>query len=222
LLSDAIGTLDMLREHLHKHYAENHRDDPSDSTANEPSRFLCTSINNGLDHLEKYHALLTKTPVYLAAVALNPILKFDYFSLCQTPSQATKSKKAVRRLWETQYRLDSDPDLFGSAEKNTTDNLTLLETWYCGSMTAVAETSSAAAPTPPRPRATRTSQRSQPAPLDELDRWLLEPAEKPGTLSNVIAYWLAKRGKYPQLSHMALDILSIPPTSCEAERIFSR
>jgi hypothetical protein len=50
----------------------------------------------------------------------------------------------------------------------------------------------------------------------------VEPAEIPGKLSNVIAYWRAKSGSYPLLSNVALDLLSIPPTSCKVERVFSR
>jgi hypothetical protein len=43
----------------------------------------------------------------------------------------------------------------------------------------------------PRPHTTRTSERAQPSTLDELDRWLLERAEIPGKLSEVIAQILA-------------------------------
>jgi hypothetical protein len=215
VLADAIPTLDMLRAHLLRQYAE-HQDRADIS---EASRILCTAINNGLDHLEKYHALLTKTPVYLAAIALNPVSKLSYFRTHQSVSQAAKSKKEVRQLWESEYRINNE--LY--VEANTaSDNSTLIDKWYRQAESMMDEPGSAAPSSTPRPRTTRTSQRAQPSTLDELDRWLLEPAEIPGKLSNVIAYWRAKSGSYPQLSHMALDLLSIPPTSCEAERVFSR
>jgi hypothetical protein len=206
VLADAIPTLDMLRAHLLGQYAKH--EERADMS--EASRILCTSINNGLDHLEKYHALLSKTPVYLAAIALNPISKLSYFRTHQSASQAAKSKKEVRQLWENYYRLDNE----FSIEATAVDNTTLIDKWY-GQADMLDESA-------PRPRTTRTSQRAQPSALDELDRWLLEPAETPGKLPNVIAYWRAKSASYPQLSLMALDLLSIPPTSCEAERVFSR
>jgi hypothetical protein len=92
------------------------------------------------------------------------------------------------------------------------DNTTLLDKWYRqadGMM--LDEPGSAASSSTPRPRTARTSQRAQSAALDELDRWLLEPAEIPGKLSNLIAYWRAKSGSYPQLSHMAVDLFLNPP-----------
>jgi hypothetical protein len=99
------------------------------------------------------------------------------------------------------------------------DNTTLLDKWYGQADSMMLDEPGSTAP---RPHTTRTSRRAQPSTLDELDRWLLEPAEIPGKLSNVIAYWRAKSGSYPLLSHMALDLLLIPTTSGEAERVFSR
>jgi hypothetical protein len=206
----------MLRAHLLTVYEEHHP-----KSDKEASRFLCTSINNGIDHLEKYHALPMKTPVYLAAIVLNPVTKLSYFRTNQTAPQATKSLKQVRQLWESRYRLN--PELSDEPHATTVDNATLIDRWY-GQATEdpLAGSVPSCSGSPGRPR----TRRSQPTPsagsLDELDRWLLEPVEPPGKLPDVIAYWRAKSGAYPQLSIMALDVLSIPPTSCEAERIFSR
>ncbi|XP_014550235.1 hypothetical protein COCVIDRAFT_116019, partial [Bipolaris victoriae FI3] len=38
---------------------------------------------------------------------------------------------------------------------------------------------------------------------------------------NPTQYWIGLREQYPNLSRLALDILSIPASSCESERIFS-
>jgi hypothetical protein len=38
---------------------------------------------------------------------------------------------------------------------------------------------------------------------------------------NAVLYWIAIRPKYPQLSKFAIDILTIPASSCECERLFS-
>jgi hypothetical protein len=220
VLADAIPTLDMLRAHLLTAYEEHHQ-----KSDREASQFLCTSINNGIDHLEKYHALLMKIPVYLAAIVLNPVTKLSYFRTYQTAHQAAKSFKQVRQLWESHYRLDPVLSPADQLHANAVDNATLIDRWY-GQATPedpLAGSASSCSGSPGRPRTRRSQPTGTPTAgsLDELDRWLLEPVEPPGKLPDVIAYWRAKSGAYPQLSIMALDVLSIPPTSCEAERIFS-
>jgi hypothetical protein len=39
--------------------------------------------------------------------------------------------------------------------------------------------------------------------------------------SNLIKYWIALRPKYPNLTRLAIDILTIPASSCKCERMFS-
>jgi hypothetical protein len=160
-----------------------------------------------------------KTPIYLAAIVLNPVTKLSYFQSKQTPSQAAKSMKQVQQLWESYYRLD--PVISDELHTDAVDNATLIDKWY--GQAIIDEYLAGSASSPGGHTRTR---RSQPGPTpsspDELERWLLEPVELPGKLPDVIAYWRAKSGSYPQLSLMALDSFSIPPTSCEAERIFSR
>ncbi|GLB44048.1 hypothetical protein LshimejAT787_1502320 [Lyophyllum shimeji] len=54
---------------------------------------------------------------------------------------------------------------------------------------------------------------------DELDRYLSTDVEK---TDDVILWWVERRAMYPRLSRMALDYLTIPATSVEVERVFSR
>ena len=59
---------------------------------------------------------------------------------------------------------------------------------------------------------------------DEYDRWRRsEPRAEKGTehANNPIKYWIGLRDRYPSLSKLALDVLSIPASSCECERMFS-
>lgn len=59
---------------------------------------------------------------------------------------------------------------------------------------------------------------------DEYERWRrLEPRWSFEQYSQQcpIKYWVALKGKYPTLSRFAIDILSIPASSCECERMFS-
>lgn len=55
---------------------------------------------------------------------------------------------------------------------------------------------------------------------DEFTRFIKQP---PSTVTNPIQWWLepTQQKDYPHLSLMAIDILSIPAMSAEAERIFS-
>lgn len=50
-----------------------------------------------------------------------------------------------------------------------------------------------------------------------------EPVASKGSeaAKNPIKYWVNLRDRYPNLSKLALDILSIPASSCECERVFS-
>jgi hypothetical protein len=61
--------------------------------------------------------------------------------------------------------------------------------------------------------------------IDELDRWrryeppwTKEQFEQEG---NPIKYWISLRSRYPNLSRLAIDLLTIPASSCQCERLFS-
>jgi hypothetical protein len=62
--------------------------------------------------------------------------------------------------------------------------------------------------------------------LDEYERWSrYEPAwtteQYEDEDSSPIQYWLQLSSKYPNLARFAVDILTIPASSCECERMFS-
>jgi hypothetical protein len=61
-----------------------------------------------------------------------------------------------------------------------------------------------------------------PKPADlrgELDRYLTADVEQ---APDVLAWWHERRNTYPRLSRMAIDYLSIPATSVDVERVFSK
>jgi hypothetical protein len=63
------------------------------------------------------------------------------------------------------------------------------------------------------------------SPLDEFERWKkLEPnwtTEHYMKEGNPVQYWLKLRPNYPNLARFALDIMAIPASSCDCERMFS-
>jgi hypothetical protein len=59
---------------------------------------------------------------------------------------------------------------------------------------------------------------------DEFDLWKRrEPQVEAGSeyAKNPILYWVELRDHYPNLSKLVIDVLSIPASSCECERVFS-
>ena len=54
---------------------------------------------------------------------------------------------------------------------------------------------------------------------DELDRYL---STDPEQVDNVLVWWNDRSASFPSLSRMALNYLSIPATSVDVERVFSR
>lgn len=60
--------------------------------------------------------------------------------------------------------------------------------------------------------------------LDEYEQWRkYEPmwTKTQYNNGNVVRYWIDLAPKYPNLSRLAIDILAIPASSCECERLFS-
>ena len=55
---------------------------------------------------------------------------------------------------------------------------------------------------------------------DEYDRFLASPTDP--SISNPFSFWISQRSIYPQLSKMAIDILSIPAMTAGVERLFSQ
>jgi hypothetical protein len=72
---------------------------------------VMTSIGNGLDHIDKYTRILTKNPVYLAAIVLDPKWKWDYVQSMARREHPDHyedwldtAKASVKTLLETQYK----------------------------------------------------------------------------------------------------------------------
>jgi hypothetical protein len=56
---------------------------------------------------------------------------------------------------------------------------------------------------------------------DEYQHWISNHESGDAQVRDPLAYWHEKRFKYPRLSRMALDFLTIQPMSAECERLFS-
>lgn len=57
--------------------------------------------------------------------------------------------------------------------------------------------------------------------IDELEVWQASWEDGDGDVRDPISYWQGRRRRYPRLSRMALDFLTIQPMSAECERLFA-
>lgn len=69
---ESLVCIDIIKEHLKKAKTEYVR--------NRRSGFLATGINTALILAQKYFKLISETPVYSAALLLNPTQKWEYFN----------------------------------------------------------------------------------------------------------------------------------------------
>lgn len=161
-------------------------------------------INLAWDKLDEYYKKCDDTPVYYAAIALHPAYRWGWFESTweHRPDWIEKAKQLVQEVWDKKYR-----------------NFDIV---------AVED------PAPKRPRTfknpfqehvnrSRTKpQASSPGPSgDEFAAW--QAAYEPGDdeVDDPVQYWHNRRFKYPRLSLMALDFLTVPSMSDECERLFS-
>jgi hypothetical protein len=182
---------------------------------------LSSCINSSWMKLRKYYRLMDQSPVYAAAVVLNPEHKWDYFKTNweQHPEWIAQAEESVEDLWLTMYK-DSANSTEAEHEHGQNSSFFL-----------------------PTPRKEPTdfdqwvSRRKYKRPgvkkQDEYNQYLAtehlpgqqesEEIQSSVQLKSVdlCAFWARYEAQYPSLARMAFDILSIPAMSAECERVFS-
>ena len=180
---------------------------------------ISTSINSSWAKLRKYYQLMDQSPVYAAAVALNPEHKWDYFrtNWAEHPDWISQAEKSVEDLWLTMYKYSAnsaEPDakakhglLLPILQKEPSD----IDQWVS------------------RHKYRRPGTKKE---QDEYIQYLqteyfpdqeLEGMQSTSQLMSVDlrALWARYEAQHPSLARMAFDILSIPAMSAECERVFS-
>ena len=152
---------------------------------------LSKMFNSGWAKLNKYYTMTDETPAYVAALVLNPRWKWGYVEKHWEQAWLPKSKKLLEELWEI-YRPQSTVPLLHARPKTTNEYLLFLE----------------------------EQDISEEVLDDELTHYLSQPRIK---IHDPRAWWMesTQQNMYPNLSKLALDILSIPAMSAEPERLFS-
>ncbi|KAG9185089.1 hypothetical protein G6011_03036 [Alternaria panax] len=171
--------------------------------ADAPEDHELYNIRAAWKKLRKYYVKLDDSPAYYTATILHPQYKFYCDnSWMDTPHWLNYNNAQFQALWQS-YKGES-----GNRSE-----------------------------TPPRPKRVRydaeidddIDQYTGPVKTpgddegDEFIRWKRVdnlPRDHPHAI-DPIAYWLSLSTEYPNLSRMALDILSIPAASADCERLFS-
>ena len=68
--------------------------------------YILNSINSCWEKLQKYYALIDESPVYAAAIALNPEHKLDYFKINWEDhlNWIKQTEESIEDLWRIMYK----------------------------------------------------------------------------------------------------------------------
>jgi hypothetical protein len=165
-----------------------------------PEDHLLINLRAAWAKADNYYSKLDLSPAYYAATLLHPRYK-TYCELvwADKPEWLEANNCAFRALW---------------AEYNTSPRAVrrpkVISSEIDDAIEALLDPDGAAA--------------AIDGDIDEYERWKArEPKVTKDSYAAVhpIKYWVGLRDRYPNLARMAIDVLSIPASSCECERMFS-
>lgn len=153
---------------------------------------MAPMFNSGWAKLDKYYCLTDESPAYVAAVVLHPSHKWHYIEESWKPEWAQSARRLLSGLWDA-YK-PAEPVL--PPRRDAADTTNEFLSWRNKYLQPVLVT-------------------------DEYERYC--KSERAYGFSTALSWWLEETQQkvFPNLSKMALDILSIPAMSAEPERLFS-
>ena len=168
--------------------------------AHQNDPFLGPCCNSSWAKMNEYYSKTEHIPVYIAAIVLHPGQKWSYFeeNWSHHPEWITDAKDKVQKFWEASYKSkESAPRREPSV--SSSDAPELRNTF----------------------RAWEKARKRARIPGDEYARYCA--AEVVDDVADSRDWWQEQTQQlnYPNLSIMALDILSIPAMAAEPERLFS-
>jgi hypothetical protein len=197
-LSDWFSTLHWLMNEI-----DDWRVDALDVQGDE---YLATCLTASWNKIEKYYKLVDETPVYYAAILLNPTLKTqklrEMWHTDDTIPWITLVEDKVKTMWRTQYK--------PAFQRSQPNHLRLYD-----EDNAFSRLSSA-----------KRLRLDAVEPVDSLDKYLSTDPEQmapydSGKSFDVISWWQQRQNTFPGLAQMAFDVFSIPLMSDSNERSFS-
>ena len=167
-----------------------YRDDP----------FMASRVNSAWSKLDKYYTKTNDSTAYIAALVLDPRMKWEYITSTWQPEWIPDAKALVAKLWK-KYRPTSDPTSDPNSDLTNKRPLNAFTTW----------------------KQQKSGRRADHT--DEYFRYIREPPIPHDHIKQggACSWWLEDRQQrlYPNLSKMALDILTVPAMSAAPERLFS-
>ncbi|KJZ69742.1 hypothetical protein HIM_10853 [Hirsutella minnesotensis 3608] len=173
----------------------------------DPEHFRA-NINLGWKKLDEYYNKLDETPIYYTALALHPAYRWGYFETVWSgrPTWVSKAKDVVQSVWDGEYKMlnismeDHDEP---AAKRQRTQYYSPFERYKDEART--------------RPCEENDADKSE----DEYARWQKGLLPTDSDIRDPREYWHAQRFKYPRLSRMAMDFMTVQAMSAECERLFS-
>ncbi|KAK2922524.1 HAT, C-terminal dimerization domain [Fusarium oxysporum f. sp. vasinfectum] len=143
--------------------------------------------------LEKYVTLLEDSPAYWTAMILHPAFKDKWIREYLPGQQAKRIVDSFKQFFDRDYnKLPTQPTPIQKKTKSS----------HLGAHSYLA-------------------QRPSPANRDEVKEYLEEPIYEDEEVEDPFEWWRQREKDFPRLARMAYDLLSIPSTACECERVFS-
>jgi hypothetical protein len=154
-------------------------------------------INAGWRKMNKYYQLTEESSAYIAALVLNPNFKWQYVEHNWDATWLPDAKIMMKVFWEEQYK---PQDMSISVPLTSSESTTVQPKYSLKDFK-------------------RAHQQVQ---IFE-DEYAHYCAQDCALEVIPLVWWLeqAQQKKYPNLSRMAIDVLSIPAMSAEPERVFS-
>jgi hAT family C-terminal dimerisation region len=169
-----------------------HRSDP----------YFAAQIQKGWDTFDKYYSLSDESPLYAAAIILHPVRRTQYIAHNWRKEWQKPAFESVKKLWRDYRRALADINTI-TASLQETELSKVLDSYdqYAENLNRYAG----------------------PSTQDEYSEYIAEMPTSPEDCKSPLSWWLhdAIRKRWPTLSKMAIDILSIPAMSAEPERVFS-
>ncbi len=163
------------------------------------------NLKCGWKKLIKYFNKINKTPAYYTATLLNPATKlFCSNAWVEHPEWIIKCDAAFQKLW-SKYK---DRPISASSSAPPKPKRQKMDSGLYDHI---------------RNNSRKASVASTSSNQDEFVRWMAEDPLPEGHVfvEDPIGYWLHQESRYPLLSQLALDILTIPASSADCETTFS-
>ncbi|RYP07091.1 hypothetical protein DL764_002723 [Monosporascus ibericus] len=178
------------------------------------SRYMAANLNLAWLKLNEYYTKLQETPIYVTALALHPAYRWRWFerNWANHPEWIQHARDQVEGVWLEGY---AHMELLPRTEHARPAKRAKR---YCNELQRYLEQSRYGPNTMGSDDSTDVQARDA---LGEYSAWYMdfEPGDR--GVQDPIAYWIRRSAKYPRLSKMALDFLTIQPMSAECERLFS-